>query len=366
MSGIEPTVWSIHHFKSETNPKLARKKLANVDHGLEVWGDVQRIGTVDAKLTALFQLKNYCDLYVTNQKAKKGRKEEKTLGKPSKTLINRINKTETLAKQVWERIAWETYHKRKANQPNQVGQSTHKAMLPGYSNERANFLKQKQQRGLAGTNKVINPTSGSHVHDIHHGGGWQAHNQNLPQGITDILAKNYDQLTEPEFTRLMKYFKVTPTADYYGGNEQQVHYSRKDERIKERMLVCDPIGRLLLNGSPANMDMAIWAMDTYGNLLGANPQVHHQSDAGTGQWNHSSLNAGKDVICAGTMRIVGGQLTMISNESGHYQPNATKLSNAIATLVEEGCDLSMLTEIRVMGGQNYDSVANFSLAHPHE
>lgn len=366
MSAIEPTVWSIFEFKSQTNPKLARKKLVNVDHGLEVWADVKRIGTTDAKLKALFQLKNYCDLYVANQKAKKERKESARLSKPSKVLINRIGKTEVLAKQVWERIAWETYHKRKAQQPNQVGQSTKKPMMPGYSNERTNFLKQKQQRGLSGTNAVINPTSGSHVHDIHQGGGWQAQGNVLPQGITDILAKNYDQLTEPEFTRLMQYFKVTPTAEYYGGNEQQVHYARKDERIKERLLVTDDIGRLLLNGAPADMDLAIWAMDGYGNLLGAIPTAHHTSSAGTGQWNHSSLNAGKDVICAGTMQIVQGQLTMISNESGHYQPNATKLANAIATLEEEGCDLSKLTEIRVMGGQNYDTVNSFTQAHAHE
>jgi hypothetical protein len=58
----------------------------------------------------------------------------------------------------------------------------------------------------------------------------------------------------------------------------------------------------------------------------------------TGQY-HSSYFAGESVLCAGTLRIEGGQVKTVTTASGHYAPGVSHLSNAIATLAMLGVDL---------------------------
>lgn len=57
---------------------------------------------------------------------------------------------------------------------------------------------------------------------------------------------------------------------------------------------------------------------------------------GGGNFNHSSILAGKPVVCAGTLTINGaGKLTYIDNDSGHYKPDTAALQNAVRILFEE-------------------------------
>lgn len=44
-----------------------------------------------------------------------------------------------------------------------------------------------------------------------------------------------------------------------------------------------------------------------------------------GYYHHSSLLAGEEVMCAGTIKIIRGKLIFISNDSGHYQPGLDEL-----------------------------------------
>ena len=84
------------------------------------------------------------------------------------------------------------------------------------------------------------------------------------------------------------------------------------------------------------------------------------------RYNHSSFCAGREVICAGLIRINKGDITYISNESGHYTPPPTQLANAIQILAEE-YDIPMgetLTEIEINGGVRFDNLASFLAAHP--
>jgi len=73
----------------------------------------------------------------------------------------------------------------------------------------------------------------------------------------------------------------------------------------------------------------MWAMDKYGNFMctRSNAQVH-----GTHQYNHSSLNAGNDVLCAGTVVITNGVIMQIDNQSGHYRPTRRNLHTAVQVL----------------------------------
>jgi len=86
---------------------------------------------------------------------------------------------------------------------------------------------------------------------------------------------------------------------------------------------------------------------------------------GDAQHNHSSLNAGADVICAGEIEFQNGMITYISNESGHYKPKPRQLQNCVNSLnVADEADLSRC-EVNVWTGKNmelYKNVAQFLAA----
>jgi hypothetical protein len=113
-----------------------------------------------------------------------------------------------------------------------------------------------------------------------------------------------------------------------------------------------------------------WAMDEYGNLLVKDFTRAQQINVNgvDVMFNHSSLAAGNDVICAGMIEINQGDVVLISNESGHYQPSAQKLANALLVMKEElGLDVeNTVTSIKDMAsGITYNSVTAFWAVHPH-
>ena len=60
--------------------------------------------------------------------------------------------------------------------------------------------------------------------------------------------------------------------------------------------------------------------------------------------NHSSMNAGRAVLCAGMIKVENGQVTLLTNSSGHYKPNKQHFSQAVAILRDEGLDFSEATD----------------------
>jgi hypothetical protein len=80
-------------------------------------------------------------------------------------------------------------------------------------------------------------------------------------------------------------------------------------------------------------------MDRYGNLL----QKDAEPIGDAFFFNHSSFNAGHDVVCAGTLKINNGDLTEIDNNSGHYKPGRDNLFNCLDVLAGEGVDLTNTT-----------------------
>ncbi len=81
----------------------------------------------------------------------------------------------------------------------------------------------------------------------------------------------------------------------------------------------------------------MWSMDRYGNLFVKDSQGLN----GKGYFNHSSFNAGNEVICAGMIVFnANGVLVHIDNGSGHYQPPKSALHAACVRLQSEGADFS--------------------------
>jgi hypothetical protein len=140
------------------------------------------------------------------------------------------------------------------------------------------------------------------------------------------------------------------------GNSQVLFFD-KQERL-EHMLVCLG-GRLIraknnqLFSTPANSPF-MYAMDGYGNLFA------RADNLGAEQFNHSSFNAGREVICAGMIGAQQGQLSFISNESGHYQPSRADLYSCVKKLLDAGVQMAfggaVRTRVRVLGVGDWPAV----------
>ncbi len=79
----------------------------------------------------------------------------------------------------------------------------------------------------------------------------------------------------------------------------------------------------------------MYAVDKYGNLFTKAINGFN----GT-YFNHSSFCAGREIICAGTIVCIEGELKFISTNSGHYKPPPPQLQLYLAALAEEDVDLS--------------------------
>jgi hypothetical protein len=55
---------------------------------------------------------------------------------------------------------------------------------------------------------------------------------------------------------------------------------------------------------------------------------------------HSSMNAGAPVVAAGELRILQGQVTMITTHSGHYRPSIFTVYRVLEHLINNGVDIS--------------------------
>src|SRR5581483_11341387 len=105
-----------------------------------------------------------------------------------------------------------------------------------------------------------------------------------------------------------------------------------------------------INERPINMTvhnnvmtkLHMYVIDHHGNLLtSVSPSSRQRGgNRGVEYFNHSSFNAGREVMCAGMIWIAGGKLLHIDNQSGHYAPTTQHLTDALAFLSEEGIDLS--------------------------
>jgi hypothetical protein len=73
--------------------------------------------------------------------------------------------------------------------------------------------------------------------------------------------------------------------------------------------------------------------------------IYVSSIKAAGRFHHSSFFSGRPVLCGGNIKLVSGNITFISNTSGHYRPSVQDLLQCVTILRDKyGCDL---TRIRV-------------------
>jgi hypothetical protein len=86
---------------------------------------------------------------------------------------------------------------------------------------------------------------------------------------------------------------------------------------------------------------AIWAMDDKGNF-------YVKVITAIGVVHHSSFMAGGPVLSAGEVIIENGDLLLINNESGHYQPSKESLDEAVKKLKAAGLNVDK-TQVEYFG-----------------
>jgi hypothetical protein len=94
----------------------------------------------------------------------------------------------------------------------------------------------------------------------------------------------------------------------------------------------------------------MYAMDRYGNLFQSAELANaaltqaatavNQAAAAMAKYNHSSFNAGRDVMCAGLIGIQNGQLVWIDHNSGHNKPTRQNLVEPLRLRRDGRVDLS--------------------------
>jgi hypothetical protein len=100
------------------------------------------------------------------------------------------------------------------------------------------------------------------------------------------------------------------------------------------------VGGKLVKSTGAFWDTGGWdtayAMDEYGNIFIGDDTIATRTD----RLNHSTMLAGKAVLCAGTMKITAGQLLTFNNNSGHYKPTGVNVYEALLAMQDEHVDLT--------------------------
>jgi hypothetical protein len=92
-----------------------------------------------------------------------------------------------------------------------------------------------------------------------------------------------------------------------------------------------------------------------------NPQTGHHSMKTTDTFNHSSLLAGGEAVCAGCIHIgynakerreEAGRLSSIDNNSGHYKASPDHLRNAVVALRDQNVDIAWVRVLDASRGKD--------------
>ncbi|WP_375446000.1 hypothetical protein [uncultured Fibrella sp.] len=220
------------------------------------------------------------------------------------------------------------FHKNKFNTLNNAltqAPTPTKSMEQSYQPERSTYLASKKVKAVSGTG----------VHAVHgdiNSGSVAMMNQypaKRSDAVSQALRKDVNLLTDADFKALDEYARKAKM-------HLDVVYTKREDRDKLMVFVdgqgrlCDVNNVLISTNGPV-----LYAMDRYGNLFCEKEKTKRGVI-----YNHSSFNAGNDVICAGGIIIAAGVLMEIDNRSGHYQPSRDNLHNCVEVLQQEGVDLS--------------------------
>jgi hypothetical protein len=201
------------------------------------------------------------------------------------------------------------------------------ALQPGYAHEQTVYARCKQAGAIQAHGQFHDPQAPRMVPSgtLLKGGALMNHDQ-----FAQITLQQFEQL-DAQFNKQYRvlFFSRLQRMKYLIAAEDGIFYRAVDGT---RITCSNQAVKFDVDGNGS--EVTIYACDKHGNLyllrpeeslikntLGANVQV-----------NHSTLCAGKPVLCAGTISIKNGVLKAISNQSGHYAPDANALKHFLRFL----------------------------------
>lgn len=313
---------SAAQFKADTSPPKSSfpvkslligrgSEMALIDSALAEWDAVHGGLAKDLKVSALRHISGACSTYLKNRIEKKTALSMRRKSEVRKLLdlsLAALKKIDTAEGAFAAKKSKATVHGKLD------GKAT--SLSGGYAHERTSYLNTGKQYAAAA----------SAIHD---------NIDNFSKSSFKTFAKAYDA----ELTQQTSNFGAAKAQKML-----QVTYLTKSQRMAYLAIPNDGAFMRADGTALESTDVMrgrrmgdVWAMDRYGNMFVKDVT----SSAGPGGYfNHSSFNAGNDVICAGVCVFNrGGVLVYIDNGSGHYKPDAEALRSALAFFAEEGVDL---------------------------
>ncbi len=329
-----PFVWTKQAWLAATTPADIRKRkrgleLTAIDIAMDAWQNGYCLPT--RKVAVLTDIAQKC----ANWKVAKQTKQ-------SANSVWRLNAVDTLLNQVFARLQFEQTPK---PQPQDAAQAFTQKQAAIFE-ERKRI--QKQYHFVGGPPLPVRPLQGGYALERESYLGTQKTAAVSATKVHDVIGRiktdqpDFNALTLAEFEAYIKQVRR--------GEVTHVKFFKKTDRITKLIVVEQG---LLMDGPKHLFDTSDggfnkvypYAIDEYGNLLSCNetaPGVR-AAFAKHERFNHSTLNAGKAVICAGSIRATNGVLEFIDTTSGHYQPTKEQLRNALQILYSCKIDLTNVT-----------------------
>jgi hypothetical protein len=318
----------------EGNGKKRGSTLLRVDGALENW-QLQKDGAPRAQLQALYLIIKECDRYLKKHSLFGGSNGQMKLGghrsgpslrsqKVAALRAAALSELRRVAPTIRRALGYVELQKQRHQEKLRGGQGTlTKSLGGGWHYEREQWVQGRKQSM---------PNSGTMVYQALNAAPFVS--DQFMDDHPDIFAKRLvSELSMDEFQILSQ----------VGGNTK-VSYYNKISRLQFLALPDGKGGYTDIDERPIDMkeynkgtaDLHMYALDHHGNLF----TREAPKSQGEEFFNHSSFNAGREVICAGMVWIREGKLTHIDNYSGHYAPTRDNLLEALRFLNEEGIDLS--------------------------
>ena len=341
---VLPKIMSVSDFKSDTAKTVSgnalKKKILesdsfrgsnirSVDKALEAYHEYKG-NNADKRIALLSTLVDACLLWLKTKKNKpvviggtspfQARKAVIIdLGNQAlKALMFYLNHFGMMTKDQFGRIKFEL-NKLKAT----VNPLPTKSLDGPYTPERGTYLDSGKKKAISGTA----------VHELHQ----QMHSGIFGQNVSGNDRFQLIATTDVEHLTTDDYRLLESVKSNFDIKSMSVVYF---DKLTRKTFLAIPVNGLLydIDEDPINLNFGMYAMDRYGNLF-----VRKPGGTGDDYFNHSSFNAGGDVVCAGMIKITNGSLVEIDSESGHYKPTRMEMWACIKSLNEQGVDLTNTT-----------------------
>ena len=277
-----------HIFKENTKAFGRRRTISLIDGMLDVWYE-------EPTLENTIGVYKTCRLWLKSKDGKTSNAANRRRGEVNLVIAGAIQWINHLDPDLGR--AFEVFHRRKADHG---GYEWLKPMADPYLNERETYLNSDKETAISGS--LIDQKSG--LNSVRNALG---------------INQDFDNLSEDQWHQIDEHFV---------NEDLSVVYLKKMERLRYMLLIDNGFLRTIdwqLHSSAGDQGWP-FAMDSYGNLFTTD------DEAQAGQFNHSSFNAGKPVVCAGFLKVDHGQLIKINNNSGHYKPSLEELDSAVRLL----------------------------------